>query len=82
MPAVTHGAERVAANILARWHSATLVSLPVNDHTAAVLAFREQRLAGVIILTIAPEGDRISKIHVIADPAKLAFLRDQLRDGR
>jgi hypothetical protein len=27
---------------------------------------------------MASGGDRIAKVHVIADPAKLAFLRSQL----
>jgi hypothetical protein len=54
-----------------------MVSLLVNGQPA-VLAFRGLRLAGVLPLTMASGGDRIAKVHVIADPAKLAFLRSQL----
>jgi RNA polymerase sigma-70 factor, ECF subfamily len=76
-PGVVHGAERVGANVLEYWGPATMVSLPVNGQPA-VLAFRNRRLAGVLALTMTPDGDRIAKVHVIADPAKLAFLRSQL----
>lgn len=37
-----------------------------------VLAFTERTINAVIVLDIA--GERVEKIHVIADPAKMAFL--------
>jgi RNA polymerase sigma-70 factor (ECF subfamily) len=76
-PGVVHGAEQVGANLVQFWGGATMVSLPVNG-LPAVLAFRGHRLAGVLALTMTSGGDWIAKVHVIADPAKLAFLRSQL----
>jgi hypothetical protein len=43
-----------------------------------VVGFRNRRLSGVLILTVSPAGDRIDKVHVIADPAKLAFFSGSL----
>lgn len=79
-PGVTHGGDQVGANLIAFWGNATLVSLPgAGDSTdLTVLAFRNRRLSGVLILTVSVAGDRIDKVHVIADPAKLAFLRGSL----
>lgn len=79
-PGITHGADQVGANLVAFWGDATLVSLPsAGDSTqVTVLGFRDRRLSGVLILTVSPGGDRIDKVHVIADPAKLAFLRGSL----
>jgi len=42
----------------------------------AVLAFVERELA--VVLALAIDADRIRKIHAIADPLKLSFLRAQL----
>ena len=69
------GAHLVARNLLRYWTSATLVSQPINDE-AAILAFRDRQLAGVLVLGI--EEDRVEHVHVIADPAKLAFLSSRL----
>lgn len=86
-PGVTHGSGLVARNLVAHWSEATLVSLP-STVGPAVLAFRDRRLAAVIVLTVAPEerpspaGERVSKVHVIADPAKLVFLRNALDSFR
>lgn len=85
-PGVTYGSSLVAANLVNFWSEATLVSLPTTVGPA-VLAFRGRRLAALILLTVAPmpEGgyastpdERVSKVHVIADPAKLVFLRNAL----
>jgi RNA polymerase sigma-70 factor (ECF subfamily) len=76
-PGVTHGSEIVASNLVSYWAEATLVSVP-SGAGPAVLAFRDRRLAGVLILSVSPGGDRIDKVHVIADPVKLAFLRGTL----
>jgi hypothetical protein len=66
----------VATNFLRYFGSTTtLVSNPVAG-PAVVLAFAGQRLTAVILLTI--DGERIRKIHVIADPAKVGFLSSQL----
>ena len=70
------GAERVAGNLLRFWgQGATLVSLPAGGQPA-VLAFVARELAGVLVFTM--RGEVIQAIHVIADPAKLGFLRSQL----
>ena len=74
-PTRAAGAHQVARNLLRYWSSATLVSQPINDE-AAILAFRDRQLAGVLVLGI--EGDRIDHVHVIADPAKLGFLSSRL----
>jgi RNA polymerase sigma-70 factor, ECF subfamily len=79
-PGVTYGAQRVAANLISYWSNATLVSLP-SAAGPSVLGFRERHLAGVLVLTVSPSGDRIDKVHVIADPAKLAFLRSALEEA-
>ena len=76
-PGVTHGAQLVGANMISYWSNATLVSLP-SAGPPTVLGFRNRRLASVIVLTVAPDGRRIEKVHVMADPAKLAFLRGTL----
>jgi RNA polymerase sigma-70 factor, ECF subfamily len=70
------GPVQVARNLLRYFGSTTtLISNPVAG-PAVVLAFAGQRLAAVILLTI--DGERIRKIHVIADPAKVGFLSSQL----
>jgi RNA polymerase sigma-70 factor (ECF subfamily) len=76
---VAVGAKSVAKNILFYWGGrATLVSQSVGDH-AAVLAFIDRRLEGVLELTV--HHDRITKIHLMMDPGKLDFLRSQLPTG-
>jgi RNA polymerase sigma-70 factor (ECF subfamily) len=70
------GPLRVATNLLRYFGStSTLVSNPVAG-PAVVLAFAGQRLSAVILLTI--DDERVSSIHVIADPAKVGFLGSQL----
>ena len=74
---VTHGAARVARNLLRFWGGpdATLVSQPVAGQPA-LLGFRGAELSGVLVLTM--RGEVIAGIHVIADPRKLAILGLQL----
>jgi RNA polymerase sigma-70 factor (ECF subfamily) len=72
---ISRGPHQVASNLLRYFGSTTLVSNPVAG-PAVVLAFAGQRLAGVILLTI--DGERIRKVHVITDPAKVGFLSSQL----
>ena len=73
---VVVGATLVASNIIRYWgRRATLVSQDLGvDPT--LLAFVERRLAAVLTLTMG--NGRITKIHVIADPTKIDFLRRQL----
>jgi hypothetical protein len=67
----------VASNFLRYFGgTTTLISNPVAG-PAVVLAFAGHQLTAVILLTI--DGERIRKIHVIADPAKVDFLSSQLR---
>jgi RNA polymerase sigma-70 factor (ECF subfamily) len=73
---VVAGADRVARNLLFFFGpGATLVSLLIGPQPA-LLGFRDRQPAAVLLLTI---GDgRIIKIHAVADPAKLKFLRTSL----
>jgi RNA polymerase sigma-70 factor, ECF subfamily len=71
-----HGSSRVARGILRFFGSwTTLVSNPIGDRTM-VLAFVDQRLYAVILLT--HKDGLITKLHTIADPNKISFLGDQL----
>src|SRR5262249_42838013 len=73
---VVHGAERVARHLMHYWGpSATLVSHPVGGQPA-LLGFYDRELSGVLVFTM--RGETIQAVHVIADPAKLGFLRLQL----
>jgi RNA polymerase sigma-70 factor, ECF subfamily len=72
---VVTGAPQVARNLLFYFKGATVVAQPVGGQPA-VMAFVERELAVVLALTI--DADRIRKIHAIADPLKLSFLRAQL----
>ena len=76
-PGVTHGGHRVAENMIRYWGDATLVPVPGSPFPA-VLAFRNRVIASVIVLSVSEKGDTIGKVHVMADPAKLAFLRGAL----
>jgi RNA polymerase sigma-70 factor (ECF subfamily) len=76
-PGVTHGADQVAANLIRFWGNATLVPVP-SGMGPAVLGFRNRRLEGVLVLRISDTGERVDTVHVIADPAKLTFLRGML----
>lgn len=75
-PPAVRGAHLVAANLLRYWgHPATLVSHPSTDQPT-LLAFRERRLAAVVLLTT--EASAITAIHVIADAARLEPLAAEL----
>ena len=70
------GQRGVSANLLRYFGPpATLVSYPVGGHPT-VLAFVEQKLWAVILLTV--EDKLVKKIHVIADPVKISFLNAHL----
>jgi len=73
---VVTGAVRVARHLLHFWGpGTTLVSHPVGSQPA-VLGFTGRKLTGVLVFTM--RGEMIQAVHVIADPAKLGFLRIQL----
>jgi RNA polymerase sigma-70 factor, ECF subfamily len=72
---VVHGSRSVARNLSLYFGSTTLVCNPVGGQSV-VLAFAEQRLYGVILLTL--DHGLIKKVHVIADPAKIDLLDSQL----
>ena len=70
---VVHGAKSVARNLLRYWGwGASLVSLPFVDNPC-VVAFADRDVAALFSLTVS--GDRVSKIHVYADPRVLAIIR-------
>jgi RNA polymerase sigma-70 factor (ECF subfamily) len=70
---VVHGAQSVARNLVHFWGwGASLVSLPFVDHPC-ILAFADRDLAALLSLTVS--GDRVTKIHVYAEPRALEFLR-------
>jgi RNA polymerase sigma-70 factor (ECF subfamily) len=73
---VVMGADRVARNLLFFFGpGATLVSLMIGPQPA-LLGFRDRQPVAVLLLTV---GDgRIIKIHALADPTKLEFLRASL----
>jgi deazaflavin-dependent oxidoreductase (nitroreductase family) len=72
---VVTGAERVARHLMHYWGpGATLVSHPVGGQPA-LLGFYARELSGVLVFTM--RGEAIRAVHVIADPAKLGFLRLQ-----
>jgi RNA polymerase sigma-70 factor, ECF subfamily len=72
------GRENVAANVLEYMTGTTMVSHPIAGDPV-ILAFARTRLFAVLVLTI--DDDRIAKLHVIADPAKLSLVSSQLSDG-
>ena len=73
---VVHGAERVARNLVHFWgHGASLVSVP-SGAVPCLLAFVDRELAALFTLTV--DGDRISEVHVQAEPATLGLARLQL----
>jgi RNA polymerase sigma-70 factor (ECF subfamily) len=72
-----HGALTVARNLMRYFAgTATLVSNPVAGG-GVILAFVDRALSGVIMLTI--DDDRITEIHVLADPEKMAILNSELQ---
>jgi RNA polymerase sigma-70 factor (ECF subfamily) len=74
---VTHGAARVARQLLHYWGpGTTLVTLPVAGQPA-LLGFVDKKLAGVLVCTV--RAGRIQAVHVIGDPRQLAFVGAQLR---
>ncbi len=75
--AVTHGAVRVARQLLRYWGpGSTLVSQPVAGQPA-LLGFIDRKLAGVLVFTM--RAGKIQAVHVIGDPRQLAFVGAQLR---
>jgi RNA polymerase sigma-70 factor, ECF subfamily len=82
------GADDVATNLLRYWSGqatnfwgvpVTLVSQLLADQ-AALLAYVDRRLAGVIVLDI--NHQKVYKIHVIGNADRLAFVDAQLRGVR
>jgi RNA polymerase sigma-70 factor, ECF subfamily len=74
---VTHGAARVARQLLHYWGpGTTLVTLPVAGQPA-LLGFIGKKLAGVLVFTV--RAGKIQAVHVIGDPRQLAFVGAQLR---
>jgi RNA polymerase sigma-70 factor (ECF subfamily) len=72
-----HGALSVARNLVRYFAgTATLVSNPVAGG-GVVLAFVDRALWGVIMLTV--DDDKITEIHVLADPEKIDVLNSQLQ---
>jgi RNA polymerase sigma-70 factor, ECF subfamily len=74
---VAHGRDQVASNLMLYYHGSrsTLVWNPVGGR-AAVLAFLDNALWAVILLTIA--DGVVKSIHAVADPRKIGVLRSQL----
>ena len=80
-PLVFSGLDTVTSSLVGRWGSnATLVSLRV-DGQPAVLGFREHELTALLRLSNMGDhpGNRIVKVHVVADPAKLLVPRSELQ---
>jgi RNA polymerase sigma-70 factor (ECF subfamily) len=73
---VVQGARNVCTNLLRYWERASLVSLPLVD-SPCLLAFIHREVAGLISLTV--EGDRVTNVHVYAQPRALDFLREHVR---
>jgi RNA polymerase sigma-70 factor (ECF subfamily) len=72
---INRGSENVSVNFLRYYGGATLVEVP-SQREPLLLAFDGRRLAGIISLEI--RRARVFKIHVLADPTKLALLDSQL----
>jgi len=72
---INRGSKNVSVNFLRYYGGATLVEVP-SQREPLLLAFDGRRLAGIISLEI--RQSRVFKIHVLADPAKLALLDTQL----
>jgi RNA polymerase sigma-70 factor, ECF subfamily len=78
---VTHGADRVARNILGYWGRPDIVLVPQPVcGQPAVLAFANRRLAGLLALSI--KDGRITKIHVLVGHSTLEPLRAELDGAR
>jgi RNA polymerase sigma-70 factor, ECF subfamily len=76
---VADGRDQVAGNLMLYYHGSksTLVWNPIGGR-AAVLAFLDNELWAVVLLTIA--GEVVKSIHAVADPRKIGPLRAQLSD--
>jgi RNA polymerase sigma-70 factor (ECF subfamily) len=72
---INRGSGNVSVNFLRYYGGATLVEVP-SQREPLLLAFDGRRLAGVISLEIRQA--RVFKIHVLADPTRLALLDTQL----
>ena len=72
---INRGSGNVSVNFLRYFGGSTLVEVP-SQREPLLLAFDGRRLAGIISLEI--RQSRVFKIHVLADPAKLALLDTQL----
>jgi RNA polymerase sigma-70 factor, ECF subfamily len=72
---INRGSGNVSVNFLRYYGGATLVEVP-SQREPLLLAFDGRRLAGIISLEI--RQSRVFKIHVLADPRKLALLDTQL----
>jgi RNA polymerase sigma-70 factor, ECF subfamily len=72
---INRGSGNVSVNFLRYYGGATLVEVP-GQREPLLLAFDGRRLAGIISLEI--RRARVFKIHVLADPRRLALLDSQL----
>jgi RNA polymerase sigma-70 factor (ECF subfamily) len=72
---INRGSGNVSVNFLRYYGGSTLVEVP-SQREPLLLAFDGRRLAGIISLEI--RRARVFKIHVLADPRKLALLDSQL----
>jgi RNA polymerase sigma-70 factor (ECF subfamily) len=72
---INRGSGNVSVNFLRYYGGSTLVEVP-SQREPLLLAFDGRRLAGVISLEIRQA--RVFKIHVLADPTRLALLDTQL----
>ncbi len=77
---VARGRDQVAGNLMLYYHGSksTLVWNPIAGRAAA-LAFMDNELWAVILLTIADQA--VKRIHAVADPRKIEILRAQLSVG-
>ncbi len=72
---VNRGSRSVSASFLHYYGGSTLVAVP-GQREPLLLAFDGRRLAGIISLEI--RRARVTEIHVLADPRRLALLGTQL----
>jgi RNA polymerase sigma-70 factor (ECF subfamily) len=72
---INRGSGNVSVNFLRYYGGSTLVEVP-RQREPLLLAFDGRRLAGIISLEI--RQSRVFKIHVLADPRRLALLDTQL----
>jgi RNA polymerase sigma-70 factor, ECF subfamily len=76
---VARGRDQVAGNLMLYYHGSksTLVWNPIGGQ-GAVLAFIDNELWAVILLTIADNS--VKRIHAVVDPRKIEIFRAQLTD--